>query len=115
MIKMQASLKTVLGLRENDEGLARTNDLAKVGSWITGCQGDIITLLDVLDWFQTRVSALESENGDLKTSLDKRNQEITSTLELILEWKKESQETLDSAKEYFGNRVRGLRGGGNSG
>lgn len=112
-IKMQASLKTNLALQEKNEAFMRTNDVAKLGSWITGSQDDIITLLEVLDWLQNRVSTLEGENSAIKTSLDERDAKITRTLELILEWKKESQGTLDRAREYFAGLVdRPQRGGG---
>jgi hypothetical protein len=98
MIKMQATLKTNCAQQEKNMSPATEHDLAVLGGWITDCQDNTLTLLEVLDWLQNRVSTLEK-------SLEKRDQEITNTLELILEWKKQSQETLDRVKEYFDSRV----------
>jgi hypothetical protein len=107
LLQLRATNKTQASLFGNALVPATQKDVAIAIDWIGDCYGYLGTYADVLNWFQTRVTALEVENHDLRTSLGKRDQEITNTLGLILRWQKESQETLDRAREYFGSLVGG--------
>lgn len=55
---------------------------------------------------QPKLELLEKRIESVESILTKRDKEITDTLELILKWKRDSQKTLDKAKEYFDKLVR---------
>jgi hypothetical protein len=48
----------------------------------------------------------KAQLSTLNTTIDKRDKEITDTLKLILKWKRQSQRTINRAKEYFNGLVR---------
>jgi hypothetical protein len=48
----------------------------------------------------------QRELTSLSNTIDKRDKETANTLQLILKWKRQSQETLNRAKEYFNGLVR---------
>lgn len=60
-------------------------------------KGLVLVILVVED-MKGQVEALESK-------INARDREITNTLELILQWKRDYQPTLDEAKKYFEDKV----------
>ena len=48
---------------------------------------------------------MKDQISKLEGKIDRRDKEITDTLDLILTWKKEYQPTLDEAKKFFGDQA----------
>jgi hypothetical protein len=47
----------------------------------------------------------KAELSSLNTTINKRDKETAKTLQLILKWKRQSQRTLNRAKEYFNGLI----------
>jgi len=113
-------LDTLISLYKNDSSQKVTKkDVAGVQTWVKVCLEDIREIYELhqnldrnLSWntqfhavLTDRIDKLrgntEAELSSLKTTIDKRDEETANTLQLILKWKRQSQRTLDRAKEYF--------------
>lgn len=89
---------------------ATYKDLSAVMSFVAGYHDYLKNIIDSMEYFRQRIELSAKWVADqndilesLKQTIDKRDIEITETLERLLNWEQQYQPTLDEARNYFEN------------